>query len=209
MTLDGAVTWHYGLVARWWALFRDDGPEIEFFRRYVEAGQPALDLACGTGRLLVPYVASGLDVDGVDMSADMIGYCRPALDAAHVETADSDRVVRPARLRTGPPALLRHRVHVRRVRGRNCRRAGRHRAPTHPRPPPARWHVRHGRGGRRRVARAARTVADTGADQSTPTGTTSDGPGRRPVPRFASASSVSRVASFAASSGCGGGATTR
>lgn len=88
MISDGAVTWHYGLVARWWALFRRDGPEIEFFRRYAEAGQPALDLACGTGRLLVPYVASGLDVDGVDMSSDMIGYCRAALDAAGVEAPD-------------------------------------------------------------------------------------------------------------------------
>jgi SAM-dependent methyltransferase len=89
MTSNGAVTWHYGLVARWWALFRHDGPEIEFFRRYVEAGQPALDLACGTGRLLVPYVAEGLDVDGVDMSVDMIDHCRAALEAAQVETPDS------------------------------------------------------------------------------------------------------------------------
>ena len=53
-------SWHQGLVARWWALFRGDGPEIEYFRRFVEAGQPALDVACGTGRLLVPYVADGL-----------------------------------------------------------------------------------------------------------------------------------------------------
>lgn len=83
-----AATWHHGLVARWWALFRHDGPEIDFFRRYVEAGQPALDVACGTGRLLVPYVADGLDVDGVDVSADMIGHCRDALTAAGVEPID-------------------------------------------------------------------------------------------------------------------------
>jgi SAM-dependent methyltransferase len=55
-----------------------DGPEIEFFRPFVEAGQPALDAACGTGRLLVPWVADGLDVDGVDASADMIACCRDA-----------------------------------------------------------------------------------------------------------------------------------
>lgn len=84
-TLGGAPsarTWHYGLVARWWALFNVDGPEIEFFRRYVEAGQPALDLACGTGRLLVPYVRDGLDVDGTDVSSDMLAYCREAVHQA-------------------------------------------------------------------------------------------------------------------------------
>lgn len=45
-------SWHHGLVARWWSLFRRDGPEIAYFRRFVEQGQPALDVACGAGRLL-------------------------------------------------------------------------------------------------------------------------------------------------------------
>ncbi len=72
----GAQTWHYGLVARWWAEFNLDGPEIDFFRRFVEEGQPALDVACGTGRLLVPYLAAGLDVDGCDVSPDMLALCR-------------------------------------------------------------------------------------------------------------------------------------
>ncbi|HEX4746763.1 MAG TPA: class I SAM-dependent methyltransferase [Gaiellaceae bacterium] len=72
----GAQTWHYGLVARWWAEFNVDGAEIEFFRPYVEAGQPALDAACGTGRLLVPYLHAGLDVDGSDISPDMLAHAR-------------------------------------------------------------------------------------------------------------------------------------
>jgi SAM-dependent methyltransferase len=72
-------TWHYGLVARYWAEFNDDfrPHEIPYFRRYIErGGQPALDVACGTGRLLLPYVRAGLDVDGCDASADMIARCR-------------------------------------------------------------------------------------------------------------------------------------
>lgn len=78
-TNDGEVTtWHHGLIARWWANFNTDGPEIEHFRADVEAGQPALDVGCGTGRLLVPWVAAGLDVDGVDPAADMITACREA-----------------------------------------------------------------------------------------------------------------------------------
>jgi SAM-dependent methyltransferase len=74
---DEAQTWHHGLVARWWAEFNLDGPEIAYFQKFIEDdGQPALDLACGTGRLLVPYLRAGLDVDGCDLSTDMLGLCR-------------------------------------------------------------------------------------------------------------------------------------
>jgi SAM-dependent methyltransferase len=69
-------TWHYGLVAEWWAEFNTDGPEIEYFGRFVERGQPALDAGCGTGRLLLPWLRAGYDVDGSDVSADMIALCR-------------------------------------------------------------------------------------------------------------------------------------
>ena len=71
-------TWHHGLVAKWWADFGEGGggPDVEYFRKYVVRGQPALDVACGTGRLLIPYVRDGLDVDGCDVSADMIAVCR-------------------------------------------------------------------------------------------------------------------------------------
>jgi SAM-dependent methyltransferase len=71
-----AQTWHYGLVATWWDEFNQGGPEVDFFRRFVEAGQPALDVACGTGRLLLPYLRAGLDVDGCDISEDMLERCR-------------------------------------------------------------------------------------------------------------------------------------
>lgn len=70
-------TWHYGLVAKWWAEFNLDGPEIAYFQRFIErGGEPALDVACGTGRLLIPYLHAGLDVDGCDISSDMVALCR-------------------------------------------------------------------------------------------------------------------------------------
>jgi len=73
-------TWHYGLVARWWAEFNVSDPNDEdlvYFRTAVERyGQPALDLGCGTGRLLVPLLRAGLDVDGCDVSSDMVALCR-------------------------------------------------------------------------------------------------------------------------------------
>jgi SAM-dependent methyltransferase len=33
-------------------------------------------VACGTGRLLIPYLRAGLDVDGCDISEDMVALCR-------------------------------------------------------------------------------------------------------------------------------------
>jgi SAM-dependent methyltransferase len=70
-------TWHHGIVASWWAEFNVGGPEVEYFQQFIEDdGQPALDVACGTGRLLVPYLRAGLDVDGCDISSDMLALCR-------------------------------------------------------------------------------------------------------------------------------------
>ena len=99
-----ATTWHHGLIARWWANFNIDGPEIAFFRSFVASGQPALDVGCGSGRLLVPWVAGGLDVDGVDASADMIAACRLAARTAGCEPAlyvqPTHRLDLPRRYRT-------------------------------------------------------------------------------------------------------------
>lgn len=76
---EGPQTWHYGLIAEWWSEFNDDfrPHELPYFRRFVEEdGRPALDAGCGTGRLLLPLLRAGLDVDGCDVSADMIAACR-------------------------------------------------------------------------------------------------------------------------------------
>ena len=69
-------TWHYGVVAHWWAEFLHGGSEVDYLRPVIErSGLPALDIGCGTGRLLLPYLRAGLDVDGVDVSADMLRWC--------------------------------------------------------------------------------------------------------------------------------------
>jgi SAM-dependent methyltransferase len=82
-------TWHYGLMARWWAEFvTDGGDDLAYFQRAVERyGQPALDLGCGAGRLLIPMRQAGLDVDGCDISADMIALCRRRADRDGVAPA--------------------------------------------------------------------------------------------------------------------------
>ena len=74
---DTVQTWHYGLMARHWAEHNLSGPEIAYFQRQIELyGQPALDAGCGTGRLLIPFLRAGLDVDGCDVSGDMLAYCQ-------------------------------------------------------------------------------------------------------------------------------------
>lgn len=82
MADDGGVnadtgTWHYGLVARYWAEFNVAEPaELAYYRAKIERfGQPALDLGCGTGRLLLPLLSAGLEVDGADISEDMLALC--------------------------------------------------------------------------------------------------------------------------------------
>lgn len=72
-----ARTWHYGLVARWWAEFNQGGDDIELYQGLIEkAGGPVLDAGCGTGRLLLPLLRAGIDIDGSDASADMLEWCR-------------------------------------------------------------------------------------------------------------------------------------
>jgi SAM-dependent methyltransferase len=72
------ITWHHGLMARWWAEFNEAEPnELAFYQGAIERfGEPALDLACGAGRLLVPLKEAGLDVDGADVSPDMLAQAR-------------------------------------------------------------------------------------------------------------------------------------
>ncbi|MGZ0218167.1 MAG: hypothetical protein ACKVIY_03995 [Acidimicrobiales bacterium] len=67
-------TWHHGLVATWWANFNDSfrSHEIDYFREWVEERQPALDAGCGAGRLPGPFLEAGLEVDGCDVSVDML-----------------------------------------------------------------------------------------------------------------------------------------
>lgn len=74
---DGVQTWHYDVMARHWAEHNTAGPEIAYYQRQIEHnGEPALDAGCGTGRLLIPFLRAGLDVDGCDVSGDMLAYCQ-------------------------------------------------------------------------------------------------------------------------------------
>ena len=41
--------------------------DTEFFRHMMaEVPGPALEIACGTGRLLIPYLKAGFEIEGLD-----------------------------------------------------------------------------------------------------------------------------------------------
>jgi SAM-dependent methyltransferase len=69
-----------GLIAESWDLLRGDTSgwaDRPFWRRRIEAsGQPALDVGCGTGRILLDYLAQGVEIEGVDNSPEMLAICR-------------------------------------------------------------------------------------------------------------------------------------
>lgn len=82
-------TWHYGLMARWWAEFNVAEPyELAYYRAAIRKfGEPVLDLGCGTGRFLIPLRTEGFDVDGADVSEDMLAQARLQAGALGVSPA--------------------------------------------------------------------------------------------------------------------------
>ena len=71
---------YYGLMVKYWDLLRGDTSNWEdrfFFLDVIKKyGQPALDIGCAAGRLLIDYRSQGIDIDGVDLSPEMIALCK-------------------------------------------------------------------------------------------------------------------------------------
>jgi SAM-dependent methyltransferase len=75
---------YYGMLASTWDLWRDNTANwsdrnlfLEIIKQY---GQPALDIGCGTGRLVIDYQQEGIDTDGIDNSPEMIAICKEKAD---------------------------------------------------------------------------------------------------------------------------------
>ncbi len=77
---DDGSTAYFGLMTSTWDLIRpgqEDFPDRFLFQEVIARyGQPALDVGCATGRLILTYLKQGLDVDGVDNSPEMLALCR-------------------------------------------------------------------------------------------------------------------------------------
>jgi ubiquinone/menaquinone biosynthesis C-methylase UbiE len=77
-----------GLMAQAWDVLRGDTstwPDRSFYLDLIQIyGQPVLDVGCGTGRLLLDYLAQGIAIDGVDNSPAMLDICRQKATALGV-----------------------------------------------------------------------------------------------------------------------------
>lgn len=68
-----------GLAVQTWDDFAGDEPHSDHlaFLHLIENNPgPVLDVGCGLGRLLIPYLASGVDIEGVDSSGEALAICR-------------------------------------------------------------------------------------------------------------------------------------
>ena len=76
---------YHAMMAQTWDLFRGDTSKWEdrsFYYEFIhENGQPVLDVGCGTGRLLLDFMSQGVDIDGVDISPEMLVICREKAEA--------------------------------------------------------------------------------------------------------------------------------
>jgi ubiquinone/menaquinone biosynthesis C-methylase UbiE len=57
--------------------FEIDKEELSFYEHYIKQSQePVLEIACGTGRILIPLLKRGYDIEGFDSSSHMLQLCK-------------------------------------------------------------------------------------------------------------------------------------
>ncbi len=79
---------YFGILADWYdRLLVDEKNDIDYYVPLVTGrGGRALELACGTGRLLVLIRKSGIEIDGVDISSEMLAHCKTKLDSLNLKS---------------------------------------------------------------------------------------------------------------------------
>lgn len=75
--LMDAADFYSGIVVDAYARLKSNSFDADRYRNFVVShGEPALELGCGDGQPLLDLCAEGLEVEGVDSSADMLDRCR-------------------------------------------------------------------------------------------------------------------------------------
>lgn len=98
---------YYGLHASTWDVWRDNTAKWDDRFFYLDIvhqyGQPVLDIGCGTGRIILDYLAEEIDIDGLDNSPEMLAICKdkakkmglsPTLYQQRMEALDIPRTYR-------------------------------------------------------------------------------------------------------------------
>jgi len=71
------ANFYSGIVVDAYARLKSNSFTADRYRAFVVAhGEPALEIGCGDGQPLLDLCAEGLEVEGVDSSADMLDRCR-------------------------------------------------------------------------------------------------------------------------------------
>src|SRR5881398_2265858 len=65
------------------------GPTVDLLVE-LAAGGPALELAIGTGRVALPLSALGIEVTGIELSADMLAQLRAKPGAEAIRAVEGD-----------------------------------------------------------------------------------------------------------------------
>lgn len=80
---------HYqGLLADWYDdLLAEEKKDAAFYHSlFTPADAPLLDIACGTGRLLIGFLQKQIECDGLDLSDEMLAVCRKKLENNGLKT---------------------------------------------------------------------------------------------------------------------------
>ena len=90
--ITAAQPWGDALLAQLYDAFPFED-DIPFYRELAGERARILELACGTGRVLVPLAAAGHQITGLDASSHMLALARGKLEAAGPAVAARTRLI--------------------------------------------------------------------------------------------------------------------
>ena len=82
---------YYGsLSTELYEILHKDAPqeELDFYLSYARAGERILEPLCGSGRFLIPFLERGYDIQGMDLSEEMLEKLRRKRPGAPVVRSD-------------------------------------------------------------------------------------------------------------------------
>ena len=78
----------YGNLCSWFYDIDKPFPnkkDLDFYLSFVDKGMNILEPMCGSGRFLVSFIEKGFDIDGFDLSKDMIERCKKKIEELDIK----------------------------------------------------------------------------------------------------------------------------